>query len=91
MTDLVKRAFLNDRLECPKCGTITLQIPDDVQQDSPISCSRCSTYLGTWEELQDNFEKQNDAGAYELRKGRIKRLKVGGWASRAWQRLRWKK
>lgn len=67
--------YLDHQLECPYCGTIRLNIPPDVTPSSSISCSECGKYLGTWDELQSDFERQGGAdGVFGLDKGRIKRL-----------------
>jgi hypothetical protein len=67
--------YLDHRLECPYCGTIRLNIPADVQPSSSISCAECGQYLGTWDELQTDFEKQGGAdGVFRLDQGRIRRL-----------------
>ena len=67
--------YLDHRLECSYCGTIRLNIPADLQPSSPINCAECGHYLGTWDELQTDFEKQGGAdGVFRLDDGRIKRL-----------------
>lgn len=65
--------FLNDKLECPQCGTITLEIPDNAKENTPIHCSHCDRLLGTWGELQDNFYTQMGDGVFEVKDGRFKR------------------
>lgn len=68
-------AYLDHLLECPFCGTIRLQIPSDAQPSTPIGCADCGQYLGTWDDLQTDFESQggND-GIFRLDKGRILKL-----------------
>ncbi len=50
--------YLDHQLECPYCLTIRLRIPADAGPDTPISCDDCGGYLGTWDELQTDFERQ---------------------------------
>ncbi|TPL00483.1 hypothetical protein FJ567_14350 [Mesorhizobium sp. B2-4-16] len=68
-------AYLDHLLECPFCGTIRLQIPADAQPSTPIRCADCGQNLGTWDDLQTDFESQggND-GIFRLDKGRILKL-----------------
>lgn len=67
--------YLDHQLECPYCGTIRLNIPADVQPSSLISCAECGQYLGTWDELETDFEKQGGAdGVFRLDEGRIRRI-----------------
>jgi len=67
--------FLDHQLECPFCLTIRLRIPADATPDTPITCSDCGRYLGTWDEMQSDFEKQGgENGVFRLDKGRIERL-----------------
>ncbi|MDX8450167.1 hypothetical protein [Mesorhizobium captivum] len=67
--------YLDHRLECPSCGTIRLNIPADPDSSSPINCAECGQYLGTWDELQTDFERQGGAdGAFRLDNGRIRRI-----------------
>ncbi|BCG88347.1 hypothetical protein MesoLj113c_44570 [Mesorhizobium sp. 113-3-9] len=71
----VTSQYLNHRLECPHCLTIRLRIPADAQPDTWIVCSDCGEPLGTWDDLQTDFEKQGgNAGVFRLDKGRIKRI-----------------
>ncbi len=67
--------YLNHKLECPYCGTIRLRIPVDVTAATEIKCDDCGAVLGTWAELQDDFEQQGGQdGIFRLSKGRIKRI-----------------
>lgn len=67
--------YLDHRLECPYCGTIRLNVPADAKPDTAIACAECGKYLGTWDELQTDFERQGGAdGVFRLAGGRIKRL-----------------
>ncbi|CDX22433.1 conserved hypothetical protein [Mesorhizobium plurifarium] len=67
--------YLDHKLECPFCGTIRLQIPADAQPTTPIHCAECGAYLGTWDELQTDFEQQGGTdGVFRLDKGRIQKL-----------------
>jgi hypothetical protein len=67
--------FLDHRLECPYCHTIRLRIPSTVKPETPISCEDCGQHLGTWDELQSDFERQGGQnGIFKLDKGRIRRV-----------------
>jgi len=67
--------YLDHKLECPYCLTIRLRIPEDAGPDTPIFCDDCGKYLGTWDELQTDFEKQGGQnGVFHLEKGRIRRI-----------------
>lgn len=58
------------------CLTIRLRIPDDARPDTPIFCDDCGKYLGTWDEIQTDFEKQGGQdGVFRLDKGRIQRIR----------------
>lgn len=49
-----------------------MDIPDDVTDDTPIHCSNCGAYLGTWGELVDDFARQTRSGeTFDLNKGTI--------------------
>jgi hypothetical protein len=70
-----QQQYLNHHLECPYCLTIRLRIPHDAQPETPIVCDDCGEYLGTWDELLTDFEKQGgNSGVFRLEKGRIKRV-----------------
>jgi len=67
--------YLDHLLECPDCLTIRFRIPANVQPESEIRCDDCGQYLGTWDELQADFEQQGGTdGIFRLDKGKIKRL-----------------
>jgi hypothetical protein len=67
--------YLDHQLECPYCLIIRLRIPADAGPDTPISCDDCGAYLGTWDELQTDFERQGGQnGVFRLDKGRIRRI-----------------
>jgi hypothetical protein len=67
--------YLNHQLECPYCLTIRLRIPANAQPSTAIRCDDCGRYLGTWDELQADFEQQGgEEGIFRLDNGRIKRL-----------------
>jgi hypothetical protein len=71
----VKAEYLNHQLECPYCLTIRLRIPVDARPESEIRCDDCGEYLGTWDELQSDFEKQGGQhGVFRLDRGRIRRI-----------------
>ena len=67
--------YLNHRLECPYCLTIRLRIPHDARPETQVDCADCGEYLGTWDELQTDFEKQGgNSGVFRFEKGRIRRI-----------------
>ncbi|BCG88293.1 hypothetical protein MesoLj113c_44030 [Mesorhizobium sp. 113-3-9] len=67
--------FLDHKLECPYCLTIRLRIPANADPDTPIFCDDCEAYMGTWDELQADFERQGGQnGVFRLNKGRIQRV-----------------
>lgn len=66
------KTVLDDKLDCKSCGTIQMDIPEDANDRTPIHCSNCGAYLGTWGELLDDFYKQiEDADTLDLNKGTI--------------------
>jgi hypothetical protein len=67
--------YLDHRLECPYCLKIKLRIPAKARPSDPIFCSDCRKFLGTWDALQADFERQGgQSGVFRLDKGRIKQL-----------------
>lgn len=65
---------LNNKLACPKCGTIYLTLTQNVTYSSPIHCSSCGEYLETWGELEQDFIAQGgESGVFEMRDGQIVR------------------
>lgn len=72
---IVAGEYLDHLLECPYCGVIRLQIPKNAQPSTPISCADCGKYLGSWDDLQTDFERQGgNNGVFRLEKGRIQKL-----------------
>lgn len=70
-----KPRYLNHQLECPYCKTIRLRIPEDALPSTPITCDDCGEYLGSWDEIQSDLEKQGGtSGVFLLEKGRIRRI-----------------
>ena len=69
----MSREYLNGRLECPTCGTIRLDIPEDAAEDTLVRCAQCHALMGPWGELQDDFIRQSGKGVFDLREGRIMR------------------
>ena len=68
------RKFFDKELLCPNCGTIYLRIPEDARINTPIHCSTCNLFLGTWGSLLASFDKQGGQnGVFELRDGQIER------------------
>ncbi|PIO43757.1 hypothetical protein B5P45_17705 [Phyllobacterium zundukense] len=67
--------ILDNKLECPKCHTIYLTLTQNVTSTTPIHCSACGTYLGTWRELEADFITQGgDNGVFEMHDGQIIRI-----------------
>jgi transcription elongation factor Elf1 len=66
---------LDKKLECPKCQTIYLTFTQDsASLSTPIVCSSCGEYMGTWGELEADFYAQGgDHGVFEMRDGQILR------------------
>lgn len=65
---------LDHKLDCKNCGTIYLNIPDDVNGTTVINCSTCGQFLGYWGELSRDFDRQGGQhGVFELRDGQIER------------------
>ncbi|RCW85497.1 hypothetical protein [Phyllobacterium bourgognense] len=63
---------LDNKLECPNCYRIYLTLTQNVTSISPIHCSACGTYLGTWAELETDFYAQGgDNGVFEMHDGQI--------------------
>ncbi|AZO46055.1 hypothetical protein EJ076_10060 [Mesorhizobium sp. M7D.F.Ca.US.005.01.1.1] len=70
-----EQQYLDHRLECPYCLTIRLRIPDGAKPETQIVCDDCGKFLGTWDELLTDFEKQGgNNGVFRLEKGRIRRV-----------------
>ncbi|MDP3895892.1 MAG: hypothetical protein Q8Q62_04380 [Mesorhizobium sp.] len=66
------KKYLDHKLDCKACGTILLDIPENATEATPIHCSKCGGYIGSWGELQDDFLRQSAHGAFDLKDGRIK-------------------
>lgn len=63
---------IDNKLECPRCHTIYLALTQNVSSYTPIHCSSCATYLGTWRELEADFFAQGGcAGIFEMHDGQI--------------------
>ena len=63
---------LDGKLECPRCGTVYLRIPDDVKSHTLIHCSSCDMVLGRWIDLEADFYAQGGGhGVFEMQKGQI--------------------
>ncbi|MCV0396789.1 MAG: hypothetical protein K5872_20765 [Rhizobiaceae bacterium] len=72
MQDCPMGKRLDDKLDCKRCGTISLEIPEDATEDTLIHCSSCGALMGTWGELQDDFHKQaRGGGVFDLDDGNI--------------------
>ncbi len=65
---------LDNKLECPQCRTLYLTLTDGVSGSTPIHCSSCGPYLGSWAELEQDFFRQGRSrGVFEMREGQIVR------------------
>lgn len=63
---------LDQGLACQSCGTIYLNIPENVTSDTPISCSSCGSFLACWGELEKAFNRQGGQhGVFDLHDGQI--------------------
>lgn len=72
---MTQQEYLDHQLECPFCLTIRLLIPSNVKPADPIFCTDCGEFLGLWDDLQKDFERQGGQnGVFRLDKGRIKRI-----------------
>ena len=43
---------LDHKLDCPECGTVSLEIPPDATETTEIRCSKCGAVLGVFATLQ---------------------------------------
>ena len=65
---------LDHKLDCKTCGTIYLDLPEDLRATTSIHCSLCGTFLGHWGELKRDFARQGGAdGIFEMKKGQVLR------------------
>ncbi|PSH65482.1 hypothetical protein CU103_07890 [Phyllobacterium sophorae] len=63
---------LDHGLGCPDCGTIYLNIPKHVTGDTPITCTTCGRFLGSWGDLEQCFNRQGGQyGVFEMHDGLI--------------------
>ena len=60
-------------LGCPACGSLTVDLPDGVENSTLVHCDRCGHSLGAWGELQDKLRRIGH-GVFEMSDGRIKPL-----------------
>lgn len=65
---------LDNKLDCKSCGTIYLDVPENVNGDTVINCSSCNEPLGTWGELQRDFYQQSEQGVFHLHDWQIDSL-----------------
>jgi predicted RNA-binding Zn-ribbon protein involved in translation (DUF1610 family) len=70
---MAEQRYLDEKLDCPSCGRITLDIPADASEDTIITCSSCGIVIGKWGELQDSFSRQAGEGVFDVNHGRFKR------------------
>ncbi len=65
---------LDHKLDCKKCGTIYLDLPDNLTGASPIHCTSCKMFIGYWSDLSRDFDLQGGQnGVFELKNGQIER------------------
>ncbi|KAA3448602.1 hypothetical protein C7I87_20835 [Mesorhizobium sp. SARCC-RB16n] len=57
---------LNGTLQCPECGTVRLDLPDQPDSNTVIPCSTCHKPMGTWGELRHDFVRQAGKGVFAL-------------------------
>src|SRR5262245_62337756 len=57
--------------ECASCGTVRLEIPEDVQELTLIRCAKCRAVLGQWGTIQDIFLGELGNGIFDLTDGQI--------------------
>ena len=58
-------------LGCPACGSLTVDLPDGVENTTLVYCDMCGHSLGTWGELQQKL-RWIGHGVFEMSEGRIK-------------------
>ena len=46
---------LDHKLDCKNCGTVYLNIPDDVNGTTVINCSTCGQFLGYWASCRETL------------------------------------
>lgn len=69
---------LDHKLDCKDCGTIYLDIPENVHSDTPIHCSTCGQFLGRWAELEADFARQGgQRGVFRMDEGEITQIDEG--------------
>jgi hypothetical protein len=70
---------LDHKLDCKKCGTIYLDIPDDLADDAPVACSTCGVHLGLWRDLKADYRRQasQTEGVFDLHDGQIEVKNTG--------------
>lgn len=75
---------LDHKLDCKTCGTIYLDIPQDLDDEAPVLCSRCGISLGSWRELKADYREQasETEGVFDLHDGQFE-VKAAGkpWRS----------
>ncbi|TIN45173.1 MAG: hypothetical protein E5Y25_11690 [Mesorhizobium sp.] len=78
-----RRAWRSAASRCPRiaCASWRHAQESAACADLPIArwwaihCAECGKYLGTWDELQTDFERQGGTeGVFRLDKGRIQKL-----------------
>lgn len=65
---------MDHKLDCKDCGTIYLNLPGNLTNDTPIFCSTCNQFIGRWGDLERDFNAQGGQnGVFELHDGQIDR------------------
>ncbi|MBB3237385.1 hypothetical protein FHS20_004282 [Phyllobacterium endophyticum] len=66
---------LDHKLDCPNCRTTYLKLPTVLSDHTPITCTTCGEFLGTWGELEADFFSQGGMnGAFRLDEGHFTRI-----------------
>lgn len=70
---------LDHKLDCKQCGTIYLDIADDLADDAVVSCSTCGKEIGVWRELKADYRWQasETEGVFDLHDGQFEVKKTG--------------
>ena len=72
-SDAATIADASKGLECPACGSLTVDLPDGAENSTLVHCNNCGHSLGAWGELQDTLRRIGH-GVFEMSDGRIKPL-----------------
>jgi Protein of unknown function (DUF982) len=56
---------------CPACGSLTVDLPDGVENTTVVYCDRCGHRLGAWGDLQQRLRRIGN-GVFEISQDRSK-------------------